>query len=159
MHLPTFLFFIIPLLTTTTYARCFPSNERKEAWNDKADAFRSVEYACRDLNKTFRMGDTRATCLQGDRGQKYDFRVTMNQDPTGAGEYVLSFEDCRERFRTNVDACERGGTTANRALTFTYVSHCMEKPLSGSMRIGKGLRLHLFFQSGAEPWEMFKLVG
>jgi hypothetical protein len=127
MYLPNALFIVASLVITTAYARCYPTNEHKEAWSDKNDAFRTVELACKDLNKDFRPGDTRAACFQGHNGQKYEFKVSTTQDWGDHAEYVLSFEECRERFRTNVEACERGGQTKNLALQFTYVSRPAEK--------------------------------
>jgi hypothetical protein len=115
--------FIVPsLIFTLANARCFPVTEHSESWKDKADAFHVVESACNDLLKNFHVGDTRSACFQGSKGQKYDFKVTMEHDPTNTGEYTLRYDECKNRFSTNVDRCERGGTTENKALVFTYVN-------------------------------------
>jgi hypothetical protein len=45
----------------------------------------------------------------------------MNQDPQRKGGFTLEVDECKERFSTNVDSCERGGVTNNKEFMFTYV--------------------------------------
>lgn len=106
----------------TTHARCYPANEKKTEWTDRRDATSFIQDVCRDFSREYVLNEDRKACVQG-KTQKYLFWAIRDQDPDREGRpYYLTPDECYARLEKNVDACDRGGVTNNREMSFQCVS-------------------------------------
>jgi hypothetical protein len=85
------LHLIISLLSLTILAngKCFTKEEQPEPWKDRKDAASVIKSICNQLKGDYRLNDRKGACVDGPRGQSYEFSLQMDQDPNNRGTYRL----------------------------------------------------------------------